>query len=256
MKVTLITVTLNSQKYLEHCINSVISQDYNDIEHIIIDGQSTDGTLAIIHKYENNIAKWVSEKDGSMYDAINKGMEMATGEIIGTLNSDDFLAGPNVIADIVACFKEKRVNAVYGDLLYVEPEDTTKVVRRWNGGVFNRNKFARGWMPAHPTFYFKRALLEKCGYYETHFFSAADYEFMNRYLFFHRVTAAYLPKLVVRMRNGGMSNGSISRRLRANRRDYLAMKKNEVPFPLIVSLIKPLSKLPQYKYMGIARFFS
>jgi glycosyltransferase involved in cell wall biosynthesis len=256
MKVTLITVTLNSEKYLEESILSVIGQDHKDIEHIIIDGKSTDGTLAIIEKYKDHIAQWVSEKDYSMYDAINKGMKMATGEIIGTLNSDDMLASTDVIRKIAETFEAKKVNAVYGDLLYVNQEDITQVLRKWKGGEFNRNKFRIGWMPAHPTFYFKRSLLETCGYYETHFFSAADYEFMTRYLYFHKVEAAYLPKLVVKMRSGGMSNGSITRRLRANRRDYLAMKKNKVPMPLVVSFLKPMIKLHQYTNIGLARFFT
>jgi len=256
MKVTIITVTLNSEKFLEDCILSVIRQDYKNIEHIIIDGQSTDGTLAVIEKYKDHIAQWVSEKDYSMYDAINKGMRMATGDIIGTLNSDDVLAAKDVISKIVNCFETKKVDATYGDLVYVEQDDTNKVLRKWKGGEFNKNKFRFGWMPAHPTFYFKRNLLERCGYYETHFFSAADYEFMTRYLFYYKTSAAYVPRLIVKMRHGGMSNGNLFRRLRANRRDYLAMKKNRVPMPFVVSFLKPMIKLHQYTNMGITRFFS
>lgn len=256
MKVSLITVTKNSERYLEDCLRSVREQDYPDIEHIIIDGASTDGTLSIVAKYPEHIAKWVSEPDYSMYDAINKGMRMATGDIIGTLNSDDMLAAPDIISRIVSVFEQQGVNAVYGDLVYVDQQRPEEVLRMWRGGSYNRHKFRFGWMPAHPTFYFKRSLLEKCGYYETHFFSAADYEFMTRYLYYYRVGAAYLPRLVVRMRSGGMSNGNIMRRLRANRRDYLAMRKNRVPFPLVVSMLKPVIKLHQYKGRGIARFFS
>ena len=237
MKVTLITVTLNSEKYLEDSILSVMKQDYANIEHIIIDGESTDGTLAIIEKYKDHITRWVSEKDYSMYDAINKGMRMASGDIIGTLNSDDVLASSDVISKIVTCFQSEKVDAVYGDLLYVDQDDTDKVLRKWKGGVFNKNKFRYGWMPAHPTFYFRRQLLNTCGYYETHFFSAADYEFMTRYLYYYKTSAAYIPKLIVKMRSGGMSNGNIFRRLRANRRDYLAMKKNRVPMPFVVSFL-------------------
>lgn len=256
MKVTLITVTLNSEKFLEDCILSVMKQDYAQIEHIIVDGESTDGTLAIIEKYKDHISQWVSEKDHSMYDAINKGMRMCTGDIIGTLNSDDLLAAPDVISRIVNSFESKQVDVVYGDLVYVDQDDTSKVMRKWTGGEYKRKKFCYGWMPAHPTFYFKRKLLETCGYYETHFYTAADYEFMTRYLYFYRASAAYLPKLIVRMRHGGMSNGSIKRRLRANRRDYLAMKKNKVPMPLMVSILKPVIKLHQYTNVGIARFFT
>lgn len=256
MKVTLITVTLNSEKHLEDCIRSVQAQTYSNIEHIIIDGKSTDRTLDIIRKHEDKIASWKSEEDHSMYDAINKGMAMATGDIIGTLNSDDMLATPDVIENIVSAFEQNEVNAIYGDLVYVNPDNPDQVIRKWKGGAFNLNKFKLGWMPAHPTFYFRRHLLDSCGYYETHFFTASDYEFMTRYLFYHKVGATYLPKLMVKMRNGGISNGTIYGRLRANRRDYLAMKKNKVPFPFIVSFLKPLSKLHQYRYMGLTRFFT
>lgn len=247
MKVTIITVTLNSERFLEDCIKSVISQDYPDIEHIVVDGKSKDGTLAIIDKYKDHIAQWVSEKDRGMYDAINTGMEMATGDIIGTLNSDDMLASPDVISAIVKTFCQTGSDVVYGDLLYVHPVRTDQVIRVWNGLPYKRSRFRYGWMPAHPTFYFRRSLLEKNGDYETHYFSAADYEFMCRYLYRFKSSAAYLPKLVVRMRHGGMSNSNIYRRLRANRRDYLAMKRNGVPFAFFVSLLKPLIKLHQYK---------
>ena len=247
MKVTIITVTYNSAIYLEQCIQSVIGQHYHDIEHIIVDGGSTDGTLDIIAQYQSKIAKWVSEPDHCMYDAINKGMRMATGDIIGTLNSDDILASREVIGSIAHSFKYSGAEAIYGDIVYVQPSDLNNVLRIWNGSDYNRNKFKYGWMPAHPSFYIRRSLIEKYGFYETHFYSAADYEFMARYLFFHKVDACYLPKLIVKMRMGGMSNGSLSRRLRANRRDYLAMKKNNIPFPLLASILKPLSKLYQYK---------
>jgi glycosyltransferase len=256
MKVSIITVTLNSARYLEDCIQSVMMQDHPDIEHIIVDGKSTDGTLDIIKKYESHIAKWVSEKDHGMYDAINTGMRMATGDIIGTLNSDDMLASPDAVSVIVKTFDVQKVDAVYGDLVYVSPEDTNRIIRVWKGLPFRRKRFCHGWMPAHPTFYFRKRLLDEFGYYETHYFTAADYEFMARYLFYHRVSASYIPKLIVKMRQGGMSNGNLLRRLRANRRDYLAMKRNRIPFAFFVSLVKPLSKLHQYKKMGRHRKFN
>ena len=255
MKVTIITVTLNSEKHLEDCINAVLSQDYKNIEHIIIDGQSTDGTLAIIEKYKDRIAQWVSEKDYSMYDAINKGMTMATGDIIGTLNSDDIFASTDVISMIVRSFNEQKVDAVYGDLVFVDPNNTESITRVWKGKTFKRSRFRYGWMPAHPTFYFRRPLLEKCGYYETHYFTACDFEFMLRYLYRYSISAYYIPQLIVKMRGGGLSNGNIKRRLRVNRRDYLAMKKNKIPFSFFVSFLKPMLKLHQYKW-GKHKFFS
>jgi len=256
MKVTIITVTMNSEKFLEDCINSVISQQYANIEHIIVDGGSTDSTLDIILKYQEHIASWVSEKDDGMYDAINKGMRMATGDIIGTLNSDDTLSSPTVIDEIVNAFDEQKVDSVYGDLVYVDPINTQKIIRVWKGVPFKRSRYKFGWMPAHPTFYFRRKLLDQYGYYETHYFTASDYEFMARYLFYFRVSSYYIPKLIVRMRTGGMSNVSLAKRLRANRRDYLAMKRNRIPFPFFVSLLKPLIKLHQYKKMGRYRNFN
>ena len=246
MKVSIVTVTYNSGKYLEDCIKSVIKQSYPDIEHIIVDGKSTDNTLGIIKKYESNIAKWISETDRGIYDAINKGIVMATGDIVGLINSDDILVDEDVIECIVKAFKENNVDAVYGDLEYVSASDTDKIMRIWKGRPFKRERFRYGWMPAHPTFYIKKPLVEKYGYYENHYFTAADYEFMARYLYKNRVSAFYLPKLIVKMRMGGQSNQTIYKRLRANRRDYLAMKKNNIPFAFFVSILKPLIKVQQF----------
>jgi glycosyltransferase involved in cell wall biosynthesis len=246
MKISLITVTHNSEKYLEECIQSVLKQNYKDIEHIIVDGNSTDGTVSIIERYSRHLSQWKSETDNGMYHAINKGMAMATGEVIGLLNSDDVFASNDVISDIVKCFKETKKDSLYGDLVYVDPDDTNQVLRLWKGQAYKRARFKYGWMPAHPTFYFKRSLVEKLGSYESHYFTAADYEFMARYLYRNKISSIYLPKLIVRMRKGGASNGNLYRRLRANRRDYLAMKKNNVPFPLFASVLKPVRKLPQY----------
>jgi glycosyltransferase involved in cell wall biosynthesis len=248
MKVTLLTVTYNSQNYLEECINSVMAQTHPDIEHIIVDAASTDGTLDIIRKYNSHIAQWISEKDNGMYDAINKGIAMATGGIIGILNSDDKLAAADVISDIVLCFADQHVDAVYGDLVYVEKKNTSRVLRYWKGFSYKRYRFNYGWMPAHPTFYVRTSLIADLGGYESHYYTAADYEFMARYLYRFRINARYLPKLIVKMRSGGQSNKTLAIRLRANRRDYLAMKKNKIPFPFTASILKPIIKLHQYYY--------
>jgi glycosyltransferase len=247
MKVSIVTVTFNSARFLEDCIRSVQMQQYKNIEHIIIDGKSTDGTIDIIKKNEKGIARWVSETDRGIYDAINKGMAMATGEVIGILNSDDVLDNDRVITNIVKAFLTDEKDVVYGDLEVVSQDDTNKVLRIWKGQPFNRNRFRYGWMPAHPTFYIKRSLIDKFGGYETHYFTAADFEFMARYLYQHKVSATYLPELIVRMRTGGASNKNLKQRLRANRRDYLAMKRNKIPFPLFASILKPLIKLHQFR---------
>ncbi len=246
MKVTIITVTYNSERYLQSCITSVQKQKYPNIEHIIIDGNSDDNTLSIVKRNEESLSAWISEDDKGMYDAINKGMKLATGDIIGVLNSDDMLENSMVIQDIVDAFIENEVSVVYGDLKYVAQNDSKKVLRVWKGKKYNRNRFFGGWMPAHPTFYVKRNLVEEFGGYENHYQTAADYELMARYLFHHQVSAFYLDKFFVKMRIGGQSNSSIGNRFRANRRDYLAMKKNNIPFPFLVSLLKPLSKVHQF----------
>ena len=255
MKVSIITVTYNSEKFLAECIRSVISQSHHDIEHIIIDGGSTDGTLAIIENHKDYIAKWVSEKDNGMYDALNKGMSMATGDVIGILNSDDILASRDVIATIEQCFNSQKVDSIYGDLVYVQQNNMQKILRVWKGYNYRRFKFSYGWMPAHPTFYVRRDLVTQLGGYETHYFTAADFEFMARYLYKFRVSSYYIPKLLVKMRSGGISNNGITSRIRANRRDYLAMKKNGFAFPLVSSVLKPLRKLPQYSGSIINKFF-
>lgn len=254
MKVSLITVTFNSGIYLEDCIRSVINQQYHDIEHIIVDGRSTDNTLEIIRRYDKHIAKWISEEDKNMYHALNKGIAMATGDIVGILNSDDMFASNDVVGSIVNCFNEFKLDAVYGDLLYVDKEDTSRIYRYWKGVPYNRFNFTYGWMPAHPTFYIRRELIESHGGYITHYFTASDYEFMARYLYLYRISARYLPKLIVKMRTGGQSNITVKSRLRANRRDYLAMKKNKLPLPLLASILKPMIKLHQYYYSLFYKF--
>ena len=246
MKISLITVTYNSEKYLSQCIESVQSQTHKNIEHIIVDGRSTDNTVSIIKSYESVISRWISEPDKGMYDAINKGIAMATGEVIGLLNSDDMLYSDDVIEKIVKTFEDKNVDSIYGDLQYVDQEITSRVFRTWKGKTYDRNLFKMGWMPGHPTFYIKKELIDKYGGYENHYFTAADYEFMARYLFKHKISSYYLPKLIVKMRRGGASNKNINQRFRANRRDYLAMKNNHIPLPFIVSILKPLSKVHQY----------
>ena len=255
MKISIITVTFNSAKYLEDCIASVIEQKHNNIEHIIIDGGSTDETLSIIKKYEHHLAYWVSEQDNGMYDAINKGLQLATGDVVGMLHSDDILASPDVISSIVESFENNNVDSIYGDLVYVKPDSINQVLRVWKGYNYKRSKFKYGWMPAHPTFYIKKSIVDKYGGYETHYYTASDYEFMARYLYRHKVSCYYLPKLIVRMRNGGASNSSIYSRLRANRRDFLAMKNNKIPFPLMASVLKPVRKLPQFSTSFIHKFF-
>jgi glycosyltransferase involved in cell wall biosynthesis len=246
LKVSIITVTYNAELYLAQCIQSVSEQSYKDIEYLILDGGSKDGTLAIIQKNESKITKWVSGKDKGMYDALNKGMQMATGDIIGILNSDDMLYDKDVISKIVATFEHEKTDAVYGDLVYVNAADTKVIIRDWKGQSYKRSRFRWGWMPAHPAFYVKRKVVEKFGGYLLEFGSAADYEWMSRLLYLHHVSAAYLPSRIVRMRTGGQSNASWKARWKANRNDFRSMKKNGIPLPWLGSILKPLRKFFQF----------
>jgi glycosyltransferase len=248
LKISVLTVSYNAEKYLDATINSVLSQSYPNVEYIIIDGNSSDNTVSIIKKYEDKITRWVSEKDRGMFDALNKGISMATGDVIGMLHTDDFYPNTEVLKQVAAAFEQSDAEVVYGDLEYVHPTETDKVYRNWKGKSFRRNRFLWGWMPAHTTFYIKKNTISRFGEYNLDFKTAADYEFMLRYLYKNKVKAHYLPILLVKMRTGGMSNSNIKNRIAANKNDRLAMKANGIPFPFIVSLLKPLSKLHQYLF--------
>lgn len=245
MKVSIITVVYNGEQYIEECITSVIEQNYHDLEYIVIDGGSTDNTLSRIEKHRNKINHFVSEKDKGMYDALNKGIALASGEVVGILNADDMLASQEVIADVVKCFEEQKAEGVYGNLNYISPI-SNKVVRKWVSKQFTKKDIKHGWMPAHPTLYLKRDLFKQYGGYSLDFGTAADYELMLRFLYHHQVKALFLDKLLVNMRLGGMSNASWKQRYHALLNDYKAIKSNHLPFSLITLLLKKLSKISQF----------
>lgn len=246
MKISIITATYNSEKTIADTINSVYNQTYKDIEHIIIDGNSKDKTLEIINKTPNRVTKIVSESDKGIYDAMNKGIEFATGDIIGILNSDDFYNSPNIIGDIIDVFKNTKCDAVYGDLEYVSVADTKKVIRFWKSKEYKKGLFRKGWHPAHPTFFVKREIYEKYGKFNLNYKIAADYEIMLRFIEKHRISVAYLPKVIVKMRVGGVSNKGIKNILQANKESYKAWKDNQMNISLIQLLRKPFSKILQY----------
>ena len=197
-------------------MQSVILQDYEDVEYIIVDGGSTDDTLSIVRNYRHKIAHLVSEKDEGLYYAINKGIALATGDIIGILHADDFYTSDNVLSDIAKIFKTTNAEAVYADLFYVDKDNTDKIVRTWKSGNYNDGKFLWGWMPPHPTFFVKKSVYENFGVFNTDLRSAADYELMLRFLHKHRIKVAYLPEFIVKMRVGGQSNASDKNRVKAN----------------------------------------
>ncbi len=246
MKISIVTVTFNAERFIESCVRSVINQTYQDIEYIVVDGSSQDDTLHILNRYNEKVNKIVSEKDKGMYDALNKGIKMATGEVVGLLNADDFFASNTVVADIAKTFEQSKADVLYGDLWYVDQEDTDKALRKWKSKPYEHGMFQWGWMPAHPTFYAKRELFEKLGYYRLDMGSAADYELMIRFMHKHRVKSVYLPEVMVKMRAGGMSNSSVEARLKANKADLEAMKINGIKFPRLAAFLKPVRKIPQF----------
>ena len=246
MKITIITVVYNGGEFLESCIRSVLSQTYRNIEYIIIDGGSTDAGLSIIDKYKDKISIVVSEKDRGIYDAMNKGISLADGDVIGFLNSDDFFADDDVVADIAAAFSEPEVDVVYGDLWYVSRRDPQKVIRKWQSKPFSRKAMDWGWMPAHPTFYARSRVYKKYGIYDLKFKSAADYELMLRFLYLNLSKSVYLCRVFVKMRMGGVSNHSVRNRLLATMNDQRAMQNNGIRWSWLKILFKPLRKINQY----------
>jgi len=246
MKVSIITVSYNSAKTIEDTIQSVFSQAYPNIEYIVIDGGSTDGTREIIKKYEGRIEKFISEKDGGIYDAMNKGIEVATGDIIGTLNSDDVYADERVIERVVSVMREKNSDVCWGDLVYVKADNLNKVVRNWKSSDYAEGKFKKGWHPPHPTFFVKKEVYKKFGLFNLDFKIAADYELMLRLLEKHKARGIYIPEVLVKMRIGGASNKSLRNIVRANIESYKAWRVNGLPIHWWHVIRKPLSKLKQY----------
>ncbi len=246
MKVSIITIAYNSAETIEDTIKSVLAQTYADLEYIVVDGASKDRTMDIVNSYSERISTIVSEPDKGIYDAMNKGVQLATGDVIGILNSDDFYADTEVISDIVKQFTSSRADAVYADLTYVERNNTNKVIRYWKAGTYKPGQFLKGWMPPHPTFFLKSEIYKKHGTYSTELKSAADYELMLRMIHKHQIQVDYLPRVITLMREGGESNVSLKNRIRANKEDRKAWKMNNLkPHPLTL-FRKPLSKLSQF----------
>jgi len=243
LKVSIITVSFNSAKTIADTIESVLSQDFPEIEYIIVDGDSSDDTIKIIRQYENRISKWISEKDQGMYDAMNKGIAMATGDVIGILNSDDVYINNQVIGEMMALLQEKNAQIVFADLILVDQGDDSKVLRYYDSGHFHPNKFRYGWMPAHPTVFVRRELYQSVGPFSTNYQIAADYEMLIRMLAIQKASYAYLPKPVVRMRSGGASTAGISRNWILNKEIVRACKENGIYSNMAMLLLKIPAKL-------------
>jgi glycosyltransferase len=224
----------------------VISQQYADIEYIVIDGFSTDGTFDIVNRYLAHISHCVSEPDEGMYHALNKGISMATGELVGILNADDFLEDSQVVTELVRCVRENDCDAVYGNLHYVKRRDPNIISRKWVSKSAGLHDFERGWMPAHPTLFIKRIYFDLYGNYALNLGTAADYELILRFLYTHRLKAVFLNKLMVNMRTGGLSNGSFVKLYRAFWYDYKAMRLHDIPSPFMAITFKKIRKLRQF----------
>lgn len=246
LKISIITVCYNSADTIESTIKSVVSQDHPNVEYIIVDGGSKDNTLHLLEKYRSSFAKCISEKDEGIYDALNKGLALATGDVIGILHADDFYDSPSVLSDVMQLFTEKQVDCVYGDLQYVDRVKTSLIKRNWVSGHYKKENFLKGWMPPHPSFFAARHCYEKFGNFNTQLKTAADYELMLRFLFKHNCSVAYIPKVLVKMRVGGKSNVSILNRVKANREDKRAWMMNGLTPGMFTFIRKPLSKISQF----------
>ncbi len=243
--VSVITTSYNSGKTISDTLQSVAIQTYPYIEHIVIDGASKDNTLEIVKGFVH-IKKVVSEPDEGLYDAMNKGLAVCTGDIIGFLNSDDFYIGPDVINQVVDQFKTDQSDALYADLVYVHPVNTTRIVRKWRADHFGLSKFLFGWMPPHPTFFVKKEIYDRLGGFNTSLKSSADYELMLRFLYKHKIKVSYLPHVIIKMRTGGMSNATLLNRIKANKEDRAAWKINNLKAYFFTPWLKPLRKVTQY----------
>lgn len=246
MKISVITVTYNSASTIEETIRSVAAQDYPGKEHIIVDGGSTDGTLDIISRFRIHISKFVSEKDEGLYDALNKGISLAEGDVIAILHSDDFYLRGDVLSMYARLFEDLSNEAAYSDLYYVDKDNTEKIKRKWKSGMYKPGAFLYGWMPPHPTFFARRELYQKYGGFDTRLKSAADYELMLRFIHRHGVKVQYLPEFTVKMRTGGQSNKNLGNRIKANKEDRRAWELNGLRPKFFTLYLKPLRKVLQF----------
>lgn len=246
MKISIITVVWNNASTIKDAIDSVLGQTYENIEYIVVDGASTDGTVEIVQSYGDKITKFISEPDKGLYDAMNKGIKLATGDIVGILNSDDFYIDEFVCERVVKEFKEKGVDSVYADLVFLKPDDLDKVVRYYDSSHFNPSKFAYGWMPAHPTFFVKKWVYEKYGVFKTDYKIAADYELLTRFLAKNNISYSYMKEPIVKMRIGGASTSGIKSNYILNKEIIRACKENGI----YTNWMMVLSKYPK-KIMGL-----
>ncbi|PSU32588.1 glycosyltransferase family 2 protein [Photobacterium phosphoreum] len=245
MKVSIITATYNSSKTIIDTLKSLEEQTYSNIEYIIIDGASKDNTLDVIKNNCSRVSTIISEPDNGIYDALNKGINTATGDIVGFLHSDDLFAYPEAIEDIVKSMSENKTDAIYADLQYVDKDNIDSIVRYWRSGEYNINKVKDGWMPPHPTFYMKRECYQQFGLFDLKFKISADYDSLLRYLYLNNISMSYLPKVTIKMRVGGASNRDMKNIILKTTEDITALKNSQIPwFQALAN--KNLSKISQF----------
>jgi len=245
MRITIITAVHNGCETIESTLDAVGRQEYGNIEYVVVDGASRDGTIEILERHRSRIDVLVSERDDGIYDALNKGIGLATGDVIGFLHADDVFADDRVVSRVAAAFADPSVEAVYGDLDYVSRTDAQRVIRRWRAGTYSPRRLAWGWMPPHPTFYVRRRVYERLGGFDTRHRIAADYDCILRFLGRGGIVPAYIPEVLVKMRLGGESNRSVGNILRKSLEDYRALRVNGVGGVGALAW-KNLSKLGQF----------
>lgn len=243
MKVSIITVSYNSARTIRETLESVLSQDYPNLEYLVVDGGSTDGTLSILREYGDRITRWVSEKDEGMYDAMNKGIAMATGDVIGILNSDDTYLTNYVVSKMMQALTAAQADVVFADLILVDQHHPEKVLRYYDSGNFKPSKFRYGWMPAHPTVFIRKSIYDAVGPFATDYKIAADYEMLIRVLVVHAASYCYVAKPIVRMRSGGASTAGWSRNWILNQEIVRACRANGIQTNMGLLLLKIPAKL-------------
>lgn len=245
VKISIITPVFNAAATLEESIRSLVSQKYPELEYIVVDGSSTDGTLDLIRAHAGCIARFVSEPDLGIFDAMNKGLALATGEVVGFLHADDTYAVPEVLNRVAAVFSDSSVQACYSDLLYVDRRDPERIVRYWRSDTYKRGSFAKGWMPPHPTFFVRRSVYEQYGNFDLRYPIGADFELTLRLLEVNKIRSVYIPEIWVKMRTGGNSN-NFRNVILNNLETYRACRKHDIPGSRQILYRKILSRIPQY----------
>jgi glycosyltransferase len=245
LKISVVTAVYNGCETIADSLESTLAQSYPDVEIVLVDGGSTDGTVDLLERYRSRVDTIVSERDAGIYDALNKGIRLSTGDVIGFLHADDVFGSNDALAHVAAAFEDPSVEAVYGDLVYVRRGDLDSIVREWIAGPFRREDLKRGWMPPHPTFYVRKSVYERLGNFDVRYRISADYDSIVRFLFVAGIKAAYVPTTLVRMRVGGISNRSLRTIIRKTKEDYRIVRRYRLGNAVTI-LQKNFGKIGQF----------